>query len=56
MLSKKKGEIPAKKPIKGDRVTFKYRIEDLNQNLLYDEDQLGIVSLSSVTASKSSSA
>ena len=44
MLSKKKGKIPAKKPIKGDRVTFKYRIEDLNQNLLYDEDQLGIVS------------
>ena len=41
---KKKREIPAKKPIKGDRVTFKYRIEDLNQNLLYDEDQLGIVS------------
>jgi gliding motility-associated peptidyl-prolyl isomerase len=41
---KKKGEIPAKKPIKGDRVTFKYRIEDLNQNLLYDEDQLGVVS------------
>ena len=41
---KKKGEIPAKKPIKGDRVTFKYRIEDLNQNLLYDEEQLGIVS------------
>ncbi|MBB13501.1 MAG: gliding motility-associated peptidyl-prolyl isomerase GldI [Flavobacteriaceae bacterium] len=41
---KKKGEIPAKKPIKGDRVTFEYRIEDLNQNLLYDEDQLGIVS------------
>ena len=41
---KKKGEIPDKRPIKGDRVTFKYRIEDLNQNLLYDEDQLGIVS------------
>ena len=41
---KKKGEIPAKRPIKGDRVTFKYRIEDLNQNLLYDEDQLGLVS------------
>ncbi len=41
---KKKGKIPAKKPIKGDRVTFRYRIEDLNQNLLYDEDQLGIVS------------
>jgi gliding motility-associated peptidyl-prolyl isomerase len=41
---KKKGKIQAKKPIKGDRVTFEYRIEDLNQNLLYDEDQLGIVS------------
>ena len=41
---KKKGRISAKTPIKGDRVTFKYRIEDLNQNLLYDEDQLGIVS------------
>ena len=41
---KKKGEIPSKRPVKGDRVTFKYRIEDLNQNLLYDEDQLGIVS------------
>jgi len=41
---KKKGEIPDKRPIKGDRVTFKYRIEDLNQNLLYDEDQLGLVS------------
>lgn len=41
---KKKGRSPAIMPIKGDRVTFKYRIEDLNQNLLYDEDQLGIVS------------
>ena len=41
---KKKGEIPYKRPVKGDRVTFKYRIEDLNQNLIYDEDQLGIVS------------
>lgn len=41
---KKKGEIPAKRPKKGDRVTFKYRIEDLNQNLLYDENQLGLVS------------
>jgi gliding motility-associated peptidyl-prolyl isomerase len=41
---KKKGKSPSKRPVKGDRVTFKYRIEDLNQNLLYDEDQLGIVS------------
>ncbi len=41
---KKKGQIPAKRPMKGDRVTFKYRIEDLNQNLLYEEDQLGVVS------------
>ena len=41
---KKKGGISVVTPIKGDRVTFKYRIEDLNQNLLYDEDQLGIVS------------
>ena len=41
---KKKGQSPAARPFKGDRVTFKYRIEDLNQNLLYDEDQLGIVS------------
>lgn len=31
-------------PKKGDRVTFKYRIEDLNGNLLYDEKELGIVS------------
>jgi len=30
-------------PIKGDRVTFKYRIEDLNGNLLYDEKKLGNV-------------
>tara|TARA_B100000941_G_C28467732_1_gene534570 strand:- start:686 stop:1225 length:540 start_codon:yes stop_codon:yes gene_type:complete len=41
---KKKGEISTNTPTKGDRVTFKYRIEDLNQNLLYDEDQLGVVS------------
>ena len=41
---KKKGRISVKTPIKGDRVTFKYRIEDLNQNLLYNEDQLGVVS------------
>ncbi len=31
-------------PEKGDRVTFKYRIEDLNGNLLYDEKELGEVS------------
>ena len=31
-------------PKKGDRVTFKYRIEDLNGNLLYDEKELGNVS------------
>ena len=31
-------------PIKGDRVTFRYRIEDLNRNLLYDEKELGDVS------------
>lgn len=30
-------------PKKGDRVTFKYRIEDLNGNLLYDEKELGNV-------------
>ena len=41
---KEKGISPAVRPIKGDRVTFKYRIEDLNQNLLYDEEKLGIVS------------
>ena len=41
---KKKGQSSALRPIKGDRVTFKYRIEDLNQNLLYDQDQLGIIS------------
>ena len=31
-------------PVKGDRVTFKYRIEDLNGNLLYDEKELGDIS------------
>ncbi|MEK9608607.1 MAG: gliding motility-associated peptidyl-prolyl isomerase GldI [Flavobacteriaceae bacterium] len=31
-------------PVKGDRVTFFYRIEDLNGNLLYDENTLGEVS------------
>ena len=31
-------------PTKGDRVTFRYRIEDLNGNLLYDEKELGDVS------------
>ncbi len=31
-------------PKKGDRVTFKYRIEDLNGNLIYDEKELGNVS------------
>ena len=31
-------------PVKGDRVTFLYRIEDLNGNLLYDEKTLGEVS------------
>ncbi len=31
-------------PKKGDRVTFKYRIEDLSGNLLYDEKELGDVS------------
>ena len=31
-------------PDKGDRVTFKYRIEDLSGNLLYDEKELGSVS------------
>ncbi len=31
-------------PKKGDRVTFRYRIEDLNKNLLYDEKELGDVS------------
>ena len=41
---KKKGRISVKTPIKGDRVTFKYRIEDLNKNLLYNENQLGVVS------------
>ena len=40
----KKRVRPAVRPIKGDRVTFKYRIEDLNQNLMYDEEKLGIVS------------
>lgn len=41
---KQRGENQYLKPVKGDRVTFSYRIEDLNQNLLYDEEQLGIVS------------
>lgn len=31
-------------PNKGDRVTFKYRIEDLSGNLIYDEEELGNVS------------
>ena len=31
-------------PKKGDLVTFKYRIEDLSGNLLYDESELGDVS------------
>ncbi len=31
-------------PKKGDRVTFKYRIEDLSGNLLYNEKELGNVS------------
>ena len=31
-------------PKKGDRVTFKYRIEDLSGNLLYDEKELEDVS------------
>ena len=31
-------------PKKGDRVTFIYRIEDLNGNLIYDEKELGQVS------------
>lgn len=31
-------------PERGDRVTFSYRIEDLNKNLLYDEAALGVVS------------
>ena len=31
-------------PKKGDRVTFKYRIEDLSGNLLYDEKDLGNIS------------
>ena len=31
-------------PERGDRVTFSYRIEDLNENLLYDEAALGDVS------------
>ena len=31
-------------PKKGDRVTFRYRIEDLSGNLLYDEKELGNVS------------
>ena len=31
-------------PIEGDRVTFRYRIEDLDGNLLYDEIELGDVS------------
>lgn len=31
-------------PKKGDLVTFKYRIDDLNGNLLYDEKELGNIS------------
>ena len=41
---KKRGDFTEKKPKKGDRVTFRYRIEDLNKNLLYDEKELGLVS------------
>ena len=37
--------INSRKPLpqKGDEVVLEYRIEDLNKNLLYDEEQLGQV-------------
>lgn len=41
---KKKIPIDSSYPKKGDRVTFRYRIEDLNKNLLYNEKELGEVS------------
>ena len=40
----KKTPLDTSYPKKGDRVTFRYRIEDLNKNLLYDEKELGDVS------------
>jgi gliding motility-associated peptidyl-prolyl isomerase len=40
----KKTPSDASYPKKGDRVTFRYRIEDLNKNLLYDEKELEEVS------------
>ncbi len=41
---KTKNEINAIIPKKGDHVTFSYKIEDLNNNLLYSEKDLGKVS------------
>ena len=39
-----KGSNSSIKTTKGDYVTFKYRIEDINKNLIYSEDELGIIS------------
>ncbi len=41
---KTKNEIDGIIPKKGDHVTFLYKIEDLNNNLLYSENDLGKVS------------
>ncbi|MGA0373156.1 MAG: gliding motility-associated peptidyl-prolyl isomerase GldI [Flavobacteriaceae bacterium] len=40
----KKNDSDETYPKKGDLVSFKYRIEDLNGNLIYDEKELGNVS------------
>lgn len=39
----KKAATNAPLPVKGDLVNFQYKIEDLNQNIIYDKDNLGIV-------------
>ena len=44
MPTKKKNDSDETYPKKGDLVSFKYRIEDLNGNLIYDEKELGNVS------------
>jgi len=39
----KKTATNAPLPVKGDLVYFQYKIEDLNQNIIYNKDNLGIV-------------
>ena len=33
-------------PVKGDLVQFQYEIEDLDQNIMYEKDSLGIIEYS----------